>query len=263
MNPHAGVPVSESTGVPGWETVAEERELMRITRQYVPHSGVIVELGGEYGRSAAQFAKACAGKHNVSIHTVDLFPMNHPLVGDLLFAWRSNIAEAKVTDHHILTLPHRGKTTEVASTWNTPIDLLFIDAGHSYAEVVTDIVSWVKHVKPGGVVAFHDYAKDDGAHEQHYEVKRAVDEWHAVNKWERHDAPDSLVWFVKPKKEKEIITGETEGIDIIKDNAYFLTSDEIKRGVQIIDPQPETELPPQERIDETPKRTTKRKRGKR
>lgn len=246
MNPHAGVPVSESTGVPGWETVAEERELMRITRQYVPHSGVIVELGGEYGRSAAQFAKACAGKHNVSIHTVDLFPMNHPLVGDLLFAWKSNIAEARVTDHHILTLPHRGKTTEVASTWNTPIDLLFIDAGHSYNEVVTDIIAWVKHVRPGGVVAFHDYAKGDGAHPLHYEVKRAVDEWHAVAGWERHDAPDSLVWFVKPVVKQAV-------------NPAILTQDEVKKTIE---PQPETELPPQERIDEKPKRPSKRKRGR-
>lgn len=256
MNPHAGVPVSESTGVPGWETIAEERELMRITRQYVPDDGVIVELGGEYGRSASQFAKACAGKRNIAIHTVDLFPVNHPVVGDLLFTWKSNIAEARVTDQHIQTLPHRGKTTEVASIWDTPIDLLFIDAGHSYNEVVTDIVAWVKYVKPGGVVAFHDYAKGEAAHYLHHEVKRAVDEWHTVNRWERHDAPDSLVWFVKTVNPVHIAGA-------VQVTAWNFDKENKGKIFDFEDPQPEIELPKQERIDETPTRTSKRKRGKR
>ena len=45
--------------------------------------------------------------------------------------------------------------------WSKPIDLLFVDGGHAYAVVRSDIVNFGRHVVMGGIVAFHDYARSN------------------------------------------------------------------------------------------------------
>lgn len=196
---------SRTTGVPGIETYAEEGALIELALK-VPESGVIVELGGEYGRSASQFAYALKlnGHKSARVFTVDLFPENHWFVGNLLTAWMANLKACNMLDY---CTAWRGDTTRVAERWSTDnpqdIDLLFIDAGHSYLEVKADIENWIPFVKARGVVAFHDYAKTPDAHPLHWEVRRAVDEWHAANPtWVRNEGVDSLVWFTKPNPPK-------------------------------------------------------------
>lgn len=38
-------------------------------------------------------------------------------------------------------------------------DLIFLDAGHSYADVLADIEAWFPKVRPGGILAGHDFDK--------------------------------------------------------------------------------------------------------
>jgi predicted O-methyltransferase YrrM len=192
-------PKSALTKVYGWETVAEEYALVELVKQLPAKDAVIVELGGEYGRSASEFAYALRayGKQG-HVYTIDLFPTNHPVVGNLLDAWRVNISEAGYQE---VCTPLRASTIEGAKVWaehNTPIDLLFIDAVHTYEDVWQDIAAWNEFVKPGGIVAFHDYAQQPDAHPLHFEVKRAVDQWQTTARWVKYAGPDSLVWFVKP-----------------------------------------------------------------
>lgn len=42
-------------------------------------------------------------------------------------------------------------------SWSRPIHLLFIDGGHAYEVVRSDIRTFGKHVVVGGITAFHDY----------------------------------------------------------------------------------------------------------
>jgi hypothetical protein len=51
------------------------------------------------------------------------------------------------------------------------LDLVFIDADHSYEGCKRDILAWKSKVKKGGYVSGHDYAHPDQG-----EVKKAVDE---------------------------------------------------------------------------------------
>ena len=37
------------------------------------------------------------------------------------------------------------------------VDLIFIDGDHSYEACKADIAAWAQIVKPGGVIAFHDF----------------------------------------------------------------------------------------------------------
>jgi predicted O-methyltransferase YrrM len=55
---------------------------------------------------------------------------------------------------------HRGLSADIAKTWTTLIDLLFIDGDHSYEGCLADMEAWLPRVRPGGWVAFHDAGQE-------------------------------------------------------------------------------------------------------
>jgi len=65
------------------------------------------------------------------------------------------------------------------------LDFVFIDGNHEYNYVFEDITEWTKKVKPGGIVAGHDYKVDPV---NDYGVIEAVNEYTKDN----HIAP----WFI-------------------------------------------------------------------
>lgn len=56
------------------------------------------------------------------------------------------------------------------------LDLVFIDADHSYQGAKADLAAWVPKVKPGGWIGGHDYRNTDPAYD-FSGVDRAVNEW--------------------------------------------------------------------------------------
>ena len=53
-----------------------------------------------------------------------------------------------------------GRSEVVASTWATPVGLVFIDGGHSAAAAAADYEGWARHVVVGGLLAIHDVFPD-------------------------------------------------------------------------------------------------------
>lgn len=64
-------------------------------------------------------------------------------------------------------------TTDQAATIvdDGELDFVFIDAGHSYEAVVSDIKHWAPKVRTGGLIMGHDYG-----HPKYTGVAQAVDE---------------------------------------------------------------------------------------
>lgn len=191
MQPASGVPISPITGVPGWETDNEEHLLLALA-QNVPDGGIIVELGCEYGRSAAVF---CAGaKPTVKIFSFDLFPTDHAVVGDLLEVHKANMTEAGFQGRTVIV---KFDSSSAGHKWPYgEVDLLFVDADHSYEAVKRDIEAWTLHIKVGGFVAFHDCAQGKASdHPLHKEVSRAVNEFWNPYEWRELPQVDSLRVF--------------------------------------------------------------------
>ncbi|MES2122636.1 MAG: class I SAM-dependent methyltransferase [Chlamydiota bacterium] len=67
------------------------------------------------------------------------------------------------------------RTTSLQAAPITPnnFDLVFIDANHEYTHVKQDILTWLPKVRPGGILAGHDYEPEIPMFSG---VKRAVDE---------------------------------------------------------------------------------------
>ena len=73
-----------------------------------------------------------------------------------------------------ILIPVRGESVEVARTWETLVDLVFIDAGHTYEECKADILAWADFVNLGGIICGHDYGDEFPG------VKQAVTELFGV-----------------------------------------------------------------------------------
>ena len=95
--------------------------------------------------------------------------------------------------------------TRQMGAWDRPIHLLFVDGGHRYEVVKSDIRIFGQHVVTGGIMAFHDYARSETYLEQRRQrrpgrgalgVGRAVDEfWSESQGWESLGITDSIKAF--------------------------------------------------------------------
>jgi len=155
----------------------------------------IVEVGTWLGQSAAYLAVELinnGNSHNVIFDCVDTWEGSSEHLNEdglLEFDWNipsefglpilkekclmttdelynkflSNIEPVR----HIVN-PIKMKSVDAAKLYeDSSLDLVFIDAGHSFDNVVADIEAWLPKVRPYGFIAGHDYEWDD-------EVKRAV-----------------------------------------------------------------------------------------
>lgn len=76
-------------------------------------------------------------------------------------------------------------------------DIVYIDAGHSYEDVKRDLEAWIPKVKPGGVIAGHDFINPA------YGVKPAAEEAAAklgtkLNVINEDKEEDAGFWMYKP-----------------------------------------------------------------
>lgn len=56
---------------------------------------------------------------------------------------------------------HLGDSAAAGQAWvSTPVQLLIVDANHSYEGVKADMEAWLPHLAAGGYVFFHDYDAD-------------------------------------------------------------------------------------------------------
>lgn len=65
------------------------------------------------------------------------------------------------------------------------LDFVYIDANHYYKYVMNDLIEWSKRVRPGGIVAGHDYL-----------MARSIDVEMAVNEYTKKN--EIKRWFITP-----------------------------------------------------------------
>jgi len=71
--------------------------------------------------------------------------------------FRKNVLDAHAFD----ITPVRSLSVEAASQYaDESLDLVFLDADHTYESVLADLQAWYPKVKPGGLIAGHDFVFD-------------------------------------------------------------------------------------------------------
>lgn len=151
----------------------EEGARLAYLASCVPENGVIVELGSCWGRSACYLAAGLRhAKRQAEIYCVDLWDLgvatpNRHHDKSAYPRFEANLKACGLWDY---IHPIKADTVAAAQDWTRPIDLLFIDAGHKYEEVFGDYTAWSPFVKPGGILAFHDYILPD-----HHDIHECVE----------------------------------------------------------------------------------------
>ena len=129
----------------GWLTEGEGAELARLAK-----GKVVLEIGSFCGRSTV-----CLAQTARSVGAVDTFDgrgTDHP--GDTLKAFRDNLARYGV-ERRVNIL--RGTSADVLPTLPRIFDLVFVDGSHDLESVRRDAALAAAVLKPGGLLAFHDY----------------------------------------------------------------------------------------------------------
>ena len=169
-------PVSELTGVSGWESPNEQNLLAILATLINPK--VIVEIGSEYGMSASIWSMFAP---QTSIFCIDINP-EAPFM--------DNLKNANLGQN---VIPIYGDSMEVSIGWaetcllhNIPstnsIDILFIDGDHSYRGAYNDLLAWWDKISPAGIMIMHDVdvSTNKTPHPLHKEVRKAFDDWYAT-----------------------------------------------------------------------------------
>lgn len=130
-----------------------------------------VEVGSWLGRSTIYLASQLRGRgHRAKIDAVDTWnggsdPVLSQRVAsmggpeNLFQSFLRNVADAGYAD---LIYPVRLASTEAATAYaDNSIDVVYLDAGHSYSEVLADLHAWYPKVKPNGIIAGHDFVFDN------------------------------------------------------------------------------------------------------
>jgi SAM-dependent methyltransferase len=145
-------------GAAGWLTEAEGRELARLAE-----GKAVLEVGSFCGRSTV-----CLARTARCVTAVDTFDGRGTAVeGDTFGTFQKNVDRYGVTEKVQFI---KGESAAVLPDLPPVYDLAFIDASHDYDSVKVDATNCARCLKPGGVLAFHDYGDRDPG------VTRLVDE---------------------------------------------------------------------------------------
>jgi predicted O-methyltransferase YrrM len=137
--------------VPGWLTEGQARMLWDAACRLGP-GATIVEIGSHQGRSTIILGHA-ARTVGARVVAIDAF-VDGRLFGGATTRDRfeENIKTAGLTDVVELVV---GYSTKLRTSWDRPIDLLYVDGKHDYWTYVDDL-RWSAHLPPDGEILVHD-----------------------------------------------------------------------------------------------------------
>jgi predicted O-methyltransferase YrrM len=179
-------------GIDGWFSEDEGRWYARFARGL--RGGVFVEVGSWKGRSTSFIGKIC-NANGTRLVCVDHWRGSRDVlaaryaaalaVEDVEQTFRDNMSALGITVE-VIAAP---STEAAAQLEPASVDRVFLDASHDGASVAEDLRVWSERLRPGGLLAGHDYA------DKHPEVRAAVDEHAARCGLVVRRGPRSIYWL--------------------------------------------------------------------
>jgi hypothetical protein len=164
----------------GWFTEENIKEYRRLVSE-IPDGGTLCELGVWQGRSLCSVADLIL-KKKIKVIAVDTFKGTDAEGDAHKFAKQNDlykVFQANVERFGLDVMTYEMTTHEASKCIQQDIDLLFIDAGHTYEDVKEDIEDWLPLVK--GTIAGHDYSPNwpgvIKAVDEHFKPRVVSDIW--------------------------------------------------------------------------------------
>jgi hypothetical protein len=115
--------------------------------------------GAEIGVMQGEYSEyLCQVNPELKLYCVDpwIFYQSRYWVGPRQIAQQKVDAQARLAKYNT-TIVEKWSIDAVKDFADNSLDFVYIDADHSYEHVMHDITEWSKKVRPGGVIAGHDY----------------------------------------------------------------------------------------------------------
>ena len=146
----------------------EEVHALKELAQSLSANPVVVNIGAGSGTSGLAFMES----RKLFLYTIDTQLEDSPL--GCLQAEERVLWEAghlyKSFDLNSGYQQYHADSKEVAKQWDlltthvpwhNKVDMVFIDGDHSYNGCKGDILAWLPNIKPGGIMAVHDFGKKE------------------------------------------------------------------------------------------------------
>lgn len=161
-------------GIPGWMS---EEELF-VLRSLASKMNDVVEIGCWKGRSTKELLESSKG----IVYAVDHWKGSpHDLTSAAVELYDVYEEFIKNVGHYPNLKVLKGYSTDIARQFDGSVDMVFIDGGHNYSEVKSDIEVWLPKTKK--IICGHDYKNE------WTDVTKTVDE-----KFKKVNSIDSIWW---------------------------------------------------------------------
>ena len=138
-----------------------------------------VEIGAWYGQSTSYLAvEVINSKKNIKLDIVDTWKGSEQMLDPSNAAYDETLVKnGTIFPQFIQNMQpiinfinpiEKDSVTASMLYKDSSLDFVFIDAEHKYEFIIQDIKHWLPKVKPGGIIAGHDYGWDG--------VTRAINE---------------------------------------------------------------------------------------
>jgi len=153
--------------------VVPDRAAMLAT---LPTGGRWCEVGTADGEFAEQILNIC---HPDILHLIDSWAAEH----DNRYTNMEDAVKQRLHDHPIET--HRGYSTDMLALFSDNyFDVIYLDAGHGYADTVAELELCHQKIKPNGLISGHDYITGTWRTQYRYGVIEAVNAFCIRYNWE-------------------------------------------------------------------------------
>lgn len=125
--------------------------LFDLIDDHITPASIIIEIGSFAGVSTECFAKHCA-----RIYCIDTWAPNYEYHDHTIQHAETQFDQLTKEYNNIIKI--KAKSAQATYLFTTSkVDLIYIDADHSYESVKQDIQNWIPKLKPGGILSGHDY----------------------------------------------------------------------------------------------------------
>jgi hypothetical protein len=150
--------------------ITDRAEMLRL----MPQNGTVAEIGVFKGDFSAQIL-SITKPHR--LHLIDFWPdemiqsSGESITGSDACKFVRNVFASEIKNNKVVL--HKGLSGQISQEFpDEYFDWIYIDAGHSYEEVKSDLNCWYPKVKAGGFITGHDYIEKTW-----YGVVQAVNEF--------------------------------------------------------------------------------------
>ncbi|MBT0813036.1 class I SAM-dependent methyltransferase [Litoribacter ruber] len=156
------------------ETLSNRSELLeRLTK-----NGVVAEIGVNKGSFSKEILEKSNPQELFLIDAWDSGRYHGGLRKVVETTFEKDIAVGRVQIH-------QGYSTEMASKFSDGFfDWIYIDTDHSYSVTRDELQAYKHKIKPGGIIAGHDYIQGNWGRILRYGVMEAVHEFCVQEDWE-------------------------------------------------------------------------------